>query len=104
MHGRWLRHGRRIIDLSRATRRGLPPAVSWAQTNWMWADTSRSLDVVVDRQPAASSLLEQIWEEVEVVSSIELPDVNPWQTPFQIAICRKPKMTMEALWPQVRPW
>ena len=83
--------------------RGLPPAVSRAKTYWMWADTERSIDHVVAVNLPVNRL-EEIWDEVEVVKEVELADVNPWQTPFRIAICRKPKLTMAKLWPQVRPW
>jgi hypothetical protein len=83
--------------------KGLPPAVSWAQTNWMWADPDRSIDHVVAVNLRVE-LLEQIWEEVEVVREVELENVNPWQTPFIVAVCRDPKLSMADLWPQVRPW
>ena len=83
--------------------RGLPPAVSFAKTYWMWGYPEGPFDQVVAVNLRVG-LLEQIWEEVEVVESVDLPNVNPWETPFEIAICRKPKLTMEKLWPQVRPW
>ena len=44
------------------------------------------------------------WEEVDVVRSVELENVNPWQTPFVIAVFSKPRLTMAELWRQVRPW
>jgi hypothetical protein len=83
--------------------RGLPPVVSWGKTNWMWADPSRSLDRVV-AFGVNPDLLEQIFEEVEIVRSLDLEQVSPWDRPFRIAICRKPRLTMAKLWPQLRPW
>jgi hypothetical protein len=81
----------------------LPRAVSFAQTYWMWGYPEGPVETVIGVGYGAD-FLTQIWEEVEVVKSVELQHVNPWQTPFEIAICRKPKLTMEQLWPQVRPW
>ena len=48
--------------------------------------------------------LEQIWEEVETVRSVELQDVNPWSTPFHVAICRRPRVPLRDLWARNRPW
>jgi hypothetical protein len=90
------------IDLF-GRKKELPPATSYSDTYWMWADSDASIDTVIAVNHRVE-LLEQIWEEVEVVKSVELADVNPWQTPFEIAICRKPKMPMAKLWPQLRPW
>jgi hypothetical protein len=52
----------------------------------------------------AVEFLTQIWEEVTVARSVELENVNPWVNPFEVTVCRKPKIDMEAVWPQVRPW
>jgi hypothetical protein len=82
---------------------GLPAATSFSKSYWMWADPDMSLDIVigVGHDP---DFLNQVWEEVTVVKSVDLENVNPWSTPFLITICRKPKMPMSELWPQVRPW
>ena len=34
---------------------------------------------------------------------LELENVNPCDTPFVVSVCRKPKLTVEELWPQLRP-
>ena len=40
----------------------------------------------------------------ERVRSVELENVNPWSTPFKVAICRKPKSPLEEIWANNRPW
>jgi hypothetical protein len=82
---------------------GLPTATSFSKSYWMWADPDMPIDIVigVGHDP---DFLNQVWEEVTVVKSVDLENVNPWSTPFLITICRKPKMPMSELWPQVRPW
>jgi hypothetical protein len=82
---------------------GLPRAVSFAQTYWMWGYPDGPIETVIGVGYGAD-FLSQIWEEVEVVKSVELENVNPWQTPFEVTLCRKPKISMEDVWPQVRPW
>jgi len=84
-------------------RAGLPGATSFAQSYWMWADPGMSIDVAIG-VGHDTDFLEQIWEEVTVVKSVELENVNPWQTPFLVTICRRPKAPMSRIWPQVRPW
>ena len=91
-----------LVDF-RGREHGLPEPTSFAQTWWLWADDEQSLEVVVTFGHGRD-LLDQIWEEVTIVKSVELDHVNPWVNPFEIAICRKPKLTMQELWPQVRPW
>jgi hypothetical protein len=81
----------------------LPRAVSFNQTYWMWGYGGEEPGTVIG-VGFSTEFLEQIWEEVEVVRSLELEHVNPWDTPFEITICRQPKISMEEVWPQVRPW
>jgi hypothetical protein len=81
----------------------LPRAVSLAQTYWMWGLPQGPIDAVI-AVGYQTETLERIWEEVELVRSVELANVNPWSTPFQVAICRKPRIPLEDLWARNRPW
>ena len=81
----------------------LPHATSFSMTYWMWADPERPVDTVIG-VGFSTEFLEQIFEEVEVAASIDLEDVNPWDTPFIVTVCRRPKIAMAEVWPQVRPW
>ena len=82
---------------------GLPRAVSFSQTYWMWGYPEGPIETVIGVGHDVE-LLEQIWEKVDVAASVELEHVNPWDTPFVVTICRQPKIPMEVVWPQVRPW
>jgi hypothetical protein len=44
----------------------------------------------------------QIGEQIEVVRSVELRNLNPWQTLLVAALSRRPKLSMEKVWPQAR--
>ncbi len=90
------------IDLLGPTH-DLPAATSFAMTNWLWADPERSIDIVVG-VGFSPEFLAQVFDEVEVAASVELEHVNPWSTPFVVTVCRRPKVPMAEVWPQVRPW
>ena len=91
-----------VIDLF-GEKVGLPQATSFAQTYWMWGYPEGQIDTVIGIN-FSPEFLTQVWEEVTVVKSVELENVNPWSNPFEVTICRKPKITIERVWPQVRPW
>jgi hypothetical protein len=83
--------------------RGLPQAVSFDQSYWLWGYPDGPVETVIG-VGFSLEFLEQIYEEIEVAASVELENVNPDQTPFVVTICRRPKITMDQIWPQVRPW
>jgi len=83
--------------------RGLPQAVSFDQSYWLWGYPDSPVETVIG-VGFSLEFLEQIYEEVEVAASVELENVNPHQTPFVVTLCRRPKITMDEIWPQVRPW
>lgn len=83
--------------------KGLPHAVSFAQTYWMWGYPEGPIETVVGVGHDVE-FLSQIWEDVEVVKQVDLPHVNPWDTPFVVTICRRPRIPLDVVWPQERPW
>jgi hypothetical protein len=82
---------------------GLPRAVAFDQSYWLWGYPDDPVETVIG-VGFSVEFLEQIYEEIDVAASVDLENVNPYQTPFIVTICRKPKITMEKIWPQVRPW
>jgi len=81
----------------------LPNAVSLSQTYWLWGLPDRPVDIVIGMGFAAKSL-EPVFEQVETAASVPLENVNPWQTPFIVTICRKPKSPLPDIWARNRPW
>jgi len=81
----------------------LPHAVSLAETYWMWGLPEGPIETVIAFGFDIETL-ERIWDKVEVVRSVKLQNVNPWSTPFQVAICREPKTPLRELWARNRPW
>jgi 4-amino-4-deoxy-L-arabinose transferase-like glycosyltransferase len=90
------------IDLL-GRRHGLPRAVSLHNSYWMWGLPEGPIDTVIAVGFPAETL-ERIWKEVQVVRSVELQNVDPSDTPFHVAICRKPRIPLNDLWARNRPW
>ncbi len=80
----------------------MPGAVSSDNSYYLWK-RPENLETVIG-VGISPKWLEQIFEGVEVAQVVELENVNPWDREFRVTICRKPKLTVEELWPQLRPW
>ncbi len=48
--------------------------------------------------------MEQVFEDGEVASTTLLENVNPGDKEFVVTIGRRPRLTVDSLWPQLRPW
>ena len=81
---------------------GLPGAVSRDNSYYLWK-VPPHLDLVL-AAGVSRRFLDQVFEEIEEAASVELENVNPWDSPFVVSVCRKPRLTVEELWPQLRPW
>jgi len=83
--------------------RGLPRARSLAMTYWIWGLPKGPFDTVigVGFPPEAA---ERIFNQVRVAAKVELKNVNPWETPFYVTVCRDPKVSLEEIWRKNRPW
>lgn len=80
---------------------GLPDAVSTHMTYHLWGLPEKPLDVAVavDMDPEE---LETYFEDVEVAADVELDHVNPWERRFVVSVCRRPKVDIRELWPEMR--
>jgi 4-amino-4-deoxy-L-arabinose transferase-like glycosyltransferase len=82
---------------------GLPRAYSLSMTYWMWGPPKEPFDTVicVGFSPETAG---KIFNQVRVAAKLDLKNVNPWDTPFYVAVCRDPKVPFEKLWSMNRPW
>jgi 4-amino-4-deoxy-L-arabinose transferase-like glycosyltransferase len=90
------------IDLFGKTQ-GLPHASSFDMTYWIWGLPKDPFDTVigVGFRPETA---EKFFNRVQVAATLDLKNVNPWQTPFYVTICRDPKVPLEEVWRKSRPW
>lgn len=97
--GRWYGTAAALDFFGRS--RGLPPAVSTHMTYHLWGLPDHPIEtaVAVDIEP---ELLEEYYEEVTVAAEAELENVNPWERHFTVSICRRPKVDLHEVWPEMR--
>jgi len=82
---------------------GLPEARSLSMSYWLWGLPDGPIETVIGMGFSKKSM-EGVFHEVELVAEIELEQVNPWETPFPISICRRPKVSLQSVWNRNRPW
>jgi len=82
---------------------GLPEARSLSMSYWLWGLPDGPIETVIGIGFSKKSL-EGVFHEVELAAEIELENVNPWETPFPITICRQPKDSLQSIWNRNRPW
>ncbi len=81
----------------------LPNAVSLSMTYWLWGLPDQPIDTVIG-MGYQKETMEKIFDQVELAAAVELENVNPWEKPFPITICRQPKVPLSELWKRNRPW
>lgn len=80
---------------------GLPGAISGHNNYWLWGPGERSgrVRIIVggDRRDHL-----QAYEEVTLFAVHTHPHAMPFETDLPIWICRRPKVTLEQIWPRVK--
>ena len=82
---------------------GLPNAVSLSMTYWLWGLPEGSIDTVIS-MGFRKKTMEKLFNEVELAVEVELKNVNPWNNPFPVTVCHKPKRPLREVWERNRPW
>jgi hypothetical protein len=81
---------------------GLPQAISGHQSYFLWGPRDYSGESVivigVSRQE-----LEQFFDSIEPVGEISHPYAMPYNH-FTIYYCRRPKISLQQLWPRIKNW
>ncbi|MGC9366024.1 MAG: hypothetical protein ACP5FK_03160 [bacterium] len=72
-------------------------------TYWMWGYPEDDDDIFIG-VGYSEETMKSIFEEVSVVQEVDLKNVNPWETPFIVTICRKPLYSYKDIWESYRPW
>jgi hypothetical protein len=81
---------------------GLPNAISGHQSYFLWGPRGATGEVLIvlddDRET-----LEQLFADVRPAGEVTHPYSMPYEH-WTIHICRKPKVSMNELWPKVKKW
>ena len=82
---------------------GLPKAASGHMTYWLWGPPEGQIDTVLAVYIPRSVLL-KYFDEVTVGALADIENVNPDERRFGVLVCRKPKVDLHNVWPQIRSW
>jgi hypothetical protein len=80
---------------------GLPKAISGHNNYWLWGMRGRSGRVLIIVGGRREDHL-QVYEEVTLFAVHGHPYAMPAENDVPIWICRRPKVTLEQIWPQVK--
>lgn len=79
--------------------RDLPPATSVHMSYHLWGPPE-PLGTLIAVNTSVEGLSE-LFEEVHVAKEITLENVNPWDETFRVILCRRPKVDLQARWPEL---
>ena len=82
-------------------RYGLPKAISGHNNYWLWGPGERSGKVLIIIGGRREDHL-QAYEEVTLFAMHSNPHAMPFESDLPIWICRRPKLTLEQIWPEVK--
>jgi hypothetical protein len=83
-------------------RYGLPKAISGHQSYFLWGPGKNRDDVIIVLG-AARKTLELLFDRVEEAGIVKFPYTMSYEN-YSIYVCRKPKKTLQELWPSVKFW
>ena len=82
---------------------GLPRAISGHNNYWLWGPEGYSGEVMLMLVPAAARpRLEQGFESVEQVGTLECGHCMPYENHRPVFLCRGSRLPLEALWPRLK--
>ena len=72
-------------------------------TYWLWGLPGDPFETVI-AVDFKKETMEKFFYQVELAAEVELENVNPWNTPFPVTVCRKPKVPLRDIRKKNRPW
>lgn len=82
---------------------GLPNAISGHMTYYLWGPGDGPFDTAIALDMRREDL-EQVFEQVDMKPPVVLEHTNPGNREFYVAVCRKPKLPIDEIWPELRAW
>jgi hypothetical protein len=79
----------------------LPPAISGHNSYFIWGPGSCTGQVLIVIE-GEKERLEEIFEEATMAALFTCQDCMPYENNKPIWVCRRPRISMEAVWPQVK--
>jgi hypothetical protein len=83
-------------------RHGLPPAMSGHNNHWLWGPQP-GVEVLVILGGDVDDY-RAVFDSVAVVDTVRAPYAMPYERDLPVSVARRPRMTIEQVWPRVRSY
>lgn len=80
---------------------GLPNAISSHNSYWMWGPGDKTGEVLIVVGGSAKDY-QTMYEDVEQAATITCEYAMPYETDLPVYLCRRPKMTLQQVWPHLK--
>jgi hypothetical protein len=80
---------------------GLPNAISSHNSYWMWGPGDKPGEVLIVVGGNAKDY-QALYEDVEQAATITCEYAMPYETDLPVFLCRRPKMTLQQVWPHLK--
>jgi hypothetical protein len=80
---------------------GLPNAISSHNSYWIWGPGDKPGEVLIVVGGTAKDY-HAMYEDVEQAATITCEYVMPYETDLPVFLCRRPKMTLQQVWPHLK--
>jgi len=80
---------------------GLPHAISGHNNYWIWGPGEKpgEIAIIVGGDP---KLYHSMYEDVQQAATVVSEYARPFETGLPVYLCRRPKVTLQQVWPQVK--
>jgi len=80
---------------------GLAPALSGHNGYWFWGPGDLAETIIIDFGGRREDL-EQIFDQVELYTTVDCGYCMPYENHRPVWICRQPKVSLEEMWPRMK--
>jgi hypothetical protein len=80
---------------------GLPNAISSHNSYWIWGPGDKPGEVLIAVGGTAKDY-QAMYEDVEQAATITCEYAMPYETDLPVFLCRRPKMTLQQVWPRLK--
>jgi hypothetical protein len=80
---------------------GLPPAISYHNNYWIWGPGAKPGEIIIAVGGERESYL-RMYQEVQCAARAVSKYSRPLEEDVPVYLCRRPKMTLQQAWPQLK--
>ncbi|MGD0920508.1 MAG: glycosyltransferase family 39 protein [Terriglobia bacterium] len=80
---------------------GLPKAISGHNNYWLWGPGNHTGEIVITVGPRLEDV-KKTFDQVELGATVVSEYAMPYESDLPVYICRKPKVSLQEVWPRVK--